>query len=71
MDAISLESTKDKFIISIDKNVVDKIFLFNFLNRLRIEHLAQKVNFDQQILDLGEDIKADWWTRNKERFILL
>lgn len=69
MEAIRLESTNDKFIISIDKNIADKTFLFNLLNRLRIEYLAQKVNFDEQIVDLGEDIKADWWEKNKSLFV--
>jgi len=69
MDAINLQSTNDKFVISIDKNMVDKVFLFNLLERLRVEYLAKKVNFDDGIVELGEDIKSDWWQANKKRFI--
>ena len=69
MNSIDLQSTNDKFVISIDKNIVDKVFLFDLLERLRIEYLAKKVNFDEGIVELGEDIKSDWWKANKKRFI--
>jgi hypothetical protein len=60
MQAIDLQTTNDKFLISIDKNLVDKEFL--------LEYLVRKADFDESIEDLGEEIKADWWKQNKDRF---
>lgn len=69
MEAINLQTTEDKFVISIDKLMVDKLFLIELLHRLRVEYLANGVNFDETIEDLGEEIKSKWWYANKEKFL--
>jgi hypothetical protein len=69
MQAIDLQTTNDKFLISIDKNSIDKEFLLNLIEKIRLEYLVRKVDFDESIEDLGEDIKADWWQKNKDKFI--
>jgi hypothetical protein len=69
MEAINIQSTEKKYVISIDKNAVDKDFLFDLLERLSIENLAQKVKMDDSIIDFGEDIKKEWWKNNKDRFL--
>jgi hypothetical protein len=56
-------------LISIDKAVFDKEWLLKLLENLRIEELTQKFDFDEDVEDLGEEIKADWWAKNKQRFI--
>ncbi len=69
MEAINIQSTEEKYVISIDKNALDKDFLFDLLERLSIENLAQKINMDDSIIDLGEDIKKEWWQNNKDRLL--
>ena len=48
---------------------MDKDVLFAFLEKLKLEELAKKVDFDESILDLGEEINRNWWQQNKNRFI--
>jgi hypothetical protein len=69
MQAINVETTADRFLISIDKNIVTKEMLLKLLNQLRLESLAQRVDLDESIEDLGEEIKASWWQQNKERLL--
>lgn len=69
MQAIDLQTTDDKFLISIDKNLVDKEFLLEMIEKIRLESLVRKADFDESVEDLGEEIKADWWAKNKGRFI--
>ena len=69
MQAINVETTADRFLISIDKNLVTKEMLLRLLNQLRQESLAQRVDFDESIEDLGEEIKDSWWQQNKERLL--
>ncbi len=68
-NGINLQSTAESFIISIDKNFMDKAFLMKLLDKIWIEYLAQKINFNESIEDLGEEIKQDWWQKNKARFL--
>lgn len=69
MQVIDLQTTGDKFLISIDKHLVGKEFLLDLVERIRLEYLAQKVDFDESMESLGEEIKAEWWQKNKARFI--
>ncbi len=69
MKSVTLDSSEDRFIISIDKNAVNKDALLQFLENLRLEALAEKVDFEEDIEDLGEKIKTDWWQANKEKYI--
>ncbi len=69
MKSISIDTSTDRFIISIDKKIITKDQLMQFIDNLRIEFLAQKVDFDESIEELGEDIKNTWWKENKDRFI--
>lgn len=69
MEAIELKSYKNKYLISLDKSYFDKEILYNLLERLRIEYLAKKINFNKSIEDLGEEIKEEWWKKNKDKFL--
>lgn len=60
MKSISFNSSKDRFIISIDKNAISKDLLLQFIDNLRLEFLAQKINFDESIEELGEEIKKGY-----------
>lgn len=53
--------------ISLDKSAFDKKTVFDFLERLRVEYLARTT--DPELSDLSEDIKAEWWNKNKQRFL--
>ncbi len=69
MSPFTFDSTGERFLISIDKNYINKGTLMLLLERFRIEHLAQKINLGEEVEELGEEIKKDWWDKNKSRFI--
>jgi hypothetical protein len=69
MQALQLETTPEKFVVSIDKNIITKELLVRMFERVRIEYLAQKIDFDEDITEIGEEIKTEWWKNNKEQFI--
>ncbi len=69
MTSIHLDTQDDKYLISLDKASFDKEWLMGLIERLRMEELARKFNFDEDSEQLGEDIKSDWWNKNKSRFI--
>jgi hypothetical protein len=69
MNAISIQNQPDRYVISIDKKAVSPEFMLELLERLQLEQLAQKVDFDDSILTLGEEVNATWWQQNKHRFI--
>ena len=69
MNAIEVQNKPDRYIISIDKSLMDKDILFTFLERLKLEELARKVSFDESFIEIGEEINKNWWKNNKSRFI--
>lgn len=69
MNAINIQNQPDRYVISIEKNAVSSDFMIDLLERLQLEQLAQKIDFDDSILELGKEINANWWQQNKQRFI--
>jgi hypothetical protein len=69
MTNIQLNITNDKYLISVDKKALDKTWLIGLVEKLRTEELAQQFDFDADVEQIGEEIKADWWAKNKDRFI--
>jgi hypothetical protein len=69
MGALEIKSTKDRMIISIDKSSIDSDYIIELMERLKVETLAKKVDFDKRILKLADEIKKKWWKENKDKFL--
>jgi len=69
MEALTIKSTERKVIITIDKSSVDDDFLAGLFDRLKIEQLLKKADFVEDVLQLSDEIKRDWWKKNKHNFI--
>jgi 6-pyruvoyl-tetrahydropterin synthase len=67
MNTIALETTADRYIISVDKSAISKELINSLLDRIRMEYLAEKVDFSEDIEVLGEEIKQSWWQKYKNR----
>lgn len=69
MTGIHLDTQNDKYLISVDKATFDKAWIVRLIENLRMEELARQFDFDEEIEELGEEIKTNWWAKNKDRFI--
>lgn len=69
MSHIQLETQPDKYLISLDKGSFNREWLVRFVERLRTEELANQLDLGEDVELLGEQIKVDWWEKNKDRFI--
>lgn len=69
MTTIQLDTQPDKYLISLDRSVFDRQWLTQLIERLRVEELAAQFDFGEEVEALGEEIKAEWWAKNKSRFI--
>ena len=69
MNAIDIQNQADRYVISIDKKAVSQEFMLELLERLQFEQLARKIDFDDSILALVEEINSNCWQQNKQRFI--
>jgi len=69
MNAIQIKSTKDKYIITIQKDALGKAQVLEVLRWMRLKLLLQKAEFESDIEEVGEDILSEWWEKNKSTFI--
>ena len=66
MSQITLETTADKYLITVDRTLMDKPTFRAFFERLRLEVLADKMNTDEtDIMVLSEEIKTNWWVKHQ------
>lgn len=67
---ITVEKTNTDVRVTIPKDAVPPEQLNAFLGWLRLEEIAQRSRLTEADANrLAEDIKADWWAANKDRFI--
>lgn len=64
-----VQHTAETMQVSFDKKYFSNEELLKILNFLRVEFLAKKIDFDEDIEALGKEINRDWWLKNKNRFI--
>jgi len=69
MNPISVQSQKDFIQITLDRTLVPMDFLLDLLDTLQIEYLAKEINFSDDMLQIGEDIKREWWQKHKRQFL--
>ena len=70
MSEITVETTNEKYLISIDRALMDKPTFRAFFERLRVELLADKMDTDESdLVALGEEVKASWWANNQNQIL--
>ncbi len=67
---ITVERTDTDVRVTIPKNAVPSGRLNAFLDWLRFEEIAQRSRLtEEEASRLGEEVKAGWWTTNKDKLI--
>ena len=69
MNAVEFQSANGKYIISIEKEAIDPDTLLKVLEWLHLEGLAKRAGINESIDTLADEIKTDWWQRNRDRFL--
>ncbi|MCL5991242.1 MAG: hypothetical protein M1419_03970 [Bacteroidetes bacterium] len=67
MQGIDVQTTKNKFKISLDKKIYNEKIISSLLNFLELEYLASRVGLENDIMSLAKEIKSDIWKKEKVR----
>jgi len=60
----------DEAILRFPKQLVSSAYVQEFLERLRLEAIVEKSHLtEEQAWELSEEIKQEWWEKNKEKFL--
>ena len=69
MNPVTVQSTGNMVHITLDKTLVPMDFLLDLLEKLQREYLAKKINFSENVLQVGEEITQEWWQQHKQEFL--
>lgn len=69
MKNLVIENKGNQMILRINKKGFDGNYLISLLKRLQVEELAQKSEFNTDILSVAEKINQDWWKKNGVQFL--
>jgi hypothetical protein len=69
MQGFQVQHKEEDVIITINRKLINMNTLENILERLRVDYLAQQVDFNENILTLGNEIKRKWWEQNGKEFL--
>lgn len=69
MKNLIIENKRDQMILKINKKGFDENYLISLVKRLQVEELAQKSDFNSNVLSIAEQINQEWWDKNKDDFL--
>lgn len=69
MHPITVQATPQSVQITFDKAIVPMDMLLELLERLRVEYLVNEIDFSEDMLEIGQDIKRTWWQQQKHAFL--
>jgi hypothetical protein len=69
MTVFQVQYTDETVQMTFDRKHFNEDELLKILSFLRHEFLAKKIDFSEDMESLGNEIKKDWWVKNKNRFI--
>jgi hypothetical protein len=69
MKNLTIENKGNQMVLRINKKGFDKNYLIALVKRLQIEELAQKADFDTDVLTVADEINQKWWDKNGEQFL--
>lgn len=69
MKNLVIENKGGQMILKINKKGFDGNYLISLIKRLQIEELAQKSDYNSDIIGVAEQINQDWWDKNGENFL--
>lgn len=68
-NGFKIENIGKEVVIKIDRESINYEQILKYIEKIRIEYLAEKADFSDEIMDLGEEIKAEWWNKNKDEYM--
>jgi len=67
---IQITFKDNEAILKFPKQLISSGYVQEFLERLRLETIAEKSQLtDEQAWELSEKIKQEWWQKNKDEFL--
>jgi len=67
---IDITFEAEDVVLKFPKRLVSSAYLQNFLEKLRLEMLAMKsLMTEEQVWELSEEVKQQWWDKNKAAFL--
>ncbi|MDZ7876791.1 MAG: hypothetical protein U5L45_03930 [Saprospiraceae bacterium] len=64
-----VQTTSESITLTFDRRQVRTEWLLKFMERMRLEMLIQEVDFDEDIEEIGKEMKNSWWERHKHHLI--
>ncbi len=68
MQGLEITSDSKKLVFSIDKSNFSEQVLLEITKIVRLEYLIEKAGFSDEVINIGNEIKSDWWEKNKEQY---
>lgn len=69
MKNLVIENKRNQIVLKLNKEGFNDDFLVSLVKKLKVEELTLKADFDNDILDIAEQINNDWWQKNGDNFL--
>lgn len=69
MTKSSIQYQGNELVIRLNREDFSASYLLSLIRRLQLEELAQQAGFDEEVLEIAEEIDQEWWDEKGEEFL--
>jgi hypothetical protein len=69
MQDFHIQSRGDHIVITVDRSLMSLESFNRLFERMRVEQLVKNANFRDEVVEIGTEIKRDWWRKNREQYL--
>ena len=67
---ISIKYDSKDAVLTFPKKLISRDYVQEFIERLNVEMILRKSRLqDEYLTELSEKVKADWWKKNRQKYI--
>jgi len=69
MLGLTVNDSKEQIVSTIDKNNFTEEVFDKLVAIARLQYLIKTADFDESVIDFGEELKANWWNENRNEIL--
>jgi len=69
MKNFDIQCVGNQAVITVNLSFMNIDSLNRMIEQLRFEELIQNADFSDEVMEIGTEIKQEWWKKNREQYL--
>jgi hypothetical protein len=69
MRNLNIDTKGDSIVLTLNRKGFDRDYIISLVRRLKLEELAKRSGFTEDVKDIADELDKGWWDDNGEQFL--